>query len=85
MLLNKVPVGGLTIYYYYYYYSALKKTLNVTLRRVRLTTVAVEKQHVITYSVCVFVVLGIQHALPMSRIIFSFVDCPALTVFLNIS
>jgi len=59
--------------------------LNVTLRRVRLTNVAVEKQHVITYSVCVFLALGIQHALCMSRIIFSFVACPSLTIFLNIS
>jgi hypothetical protein len=38
--------------------------MNAILRHVRLTTVGVEKQCVI-YSECVFVVLGIQHAISM--------------------
>ena len=41
-------------------------TYNETLRRVRVTIVAVEKQWVLhNLSVCVFVVLGIQHAIRM--------------------
>ena len=43
-------------------------TYNVTLRHVRLTTVAVEKQQVLTYTVCVFVALGIQHGMFMRHI-----------------
>jgi hypothetical protein len=42
---------------------------------------AVEKQYVITYSVCVFVALDTQHAIRMRPIIFSFVACPALLYF----
>ena len=38
---------------------------NVTLRRVRVTIVAVEKAIRITYSERVFVALGIQHAMRM--------------------
>jgi hypothetical protein len=35
----------------------------------------------ITYSECVFVALGIQHAMRMCRIILSSVVCPALQYF----
>jgi len=47
-------------------------TYNVTLRRVRVTIVAV-----------VFVALGNQHAMRMRRIILSSVACPALQYFYN--
>ena len=43
-------------------------TYNVTLRRVRVTTVAVEKQCV-TYWECVSVALGIEHAMLMRPIV----------------
>ena len=43
-------------------------TFNVTLRRFRATTVAVEKRCV-TYSKCVFVALGIQHAVRMPHFV----------------
>jgi len=44
-------------------------TDNVTLRRVRATTVVAEKTTSITYSECVSVALGIQHAKHMRRIV----------------
>jgi hypothetical protein len=53
--------------------------------RVRVTIVAVKKQLVITYSKYVFVVLGIQHALRMRRVILSSVSCPALQYFSTFS
>ena len=49
-----------------------------TLRRVRATTIAVEKQLRITYSKCVFVALVIQSVMSISRIILSSVACLAL-------
>jgi len=55
----------------------------VTFRRVRVTVVAVEKAINITYSECVFVALGIQHAIHMSHI----VTCglPHSTIFFQLS
>jgi hypothetical protein len=47
-------------------------TYNVTLRHVCATTVTVEKELSITYSEHVFVALGIQHAVRVSRVILSF-------------
>jgi len=44
-------------------------TYNTTLRRIRATTAAVEKQKNITYSECVFVGLGMQHAKNMRHIV----------------
>ena len=59
-----------------------KKTRNVRikvmLRRVRVTTVAVEKQLCITYSESVFVALVIQHAERMRRITLWSMACPAV-------
>ena len=46
-------------------------TYNVTIRRVRATIIAVEKQCG-TYSECVFVALVIQHAISIRHIILSF-------------
>jgi hypothetical protein len=51
-----------------------------TLRRVRVTTVTVQKQCV-TYSECVSVAVGIQHAKRMRRIILSSVACLAVPYF----
>jgi hypothetical protein len=56
---------------------------NVTLRRIRLTIVAVEKQKL--YIFCVCVALLIQHAMRMRRIILSSVACPALPYFSTLS
>ena len=52
-------------------------TYNVTFRRVRATIVVVEKQWVLhNLSLCVFVALGIQHAMRVRLIVI--VVCPAL-------
>jgi hypothetical protein len=51
-----------------------------TVRRVRAIIIAVEKQCV-KYSECLLVVLGIQHATRMHRIILSSVACPAVLYF----
>jgi len=52
------------------------------MRRVRVTIVAVEKQKIITYSVCVFVALGICHATRMRHIVIYGV--PHCKIFLHI-
>jgi hypothetical protein len=57
-------------------------TYNVILARVRVTTVAVEKQLSITYSECVSVALVTQHAKRTHRIILSSVACPAVPYYL---
>jgi len=48
------------------------------MRRVRVTTLVVEKSITITYSECVPAALLIQRAMRMRRIILSPVTCPAL-------
>ena len=53
-------------------------TCKVTLRRVYVTIVAVKKPKSTTYSECVLVALGIQHAMRMHRVTLSAVACPAL-------
>ena len=50
---------------------------SVTLMRVRAIIVAAEKQCV-TYSACVYVALGIQHAMRMRHVKLSSVGCPSL-------
>jgi len=52
--------------------------------RLRATFAAVEKQTNITYSECVFVALGIQHAMRMRCVIFSSVAWPAVRCFSHI-
>jgi hypothetical protein len=57
---------------------------NVTLRRVRVTIVTVEKI-CFTYYECVSVALVIQHAKRMGRIILSSVDCLTVPYFSTLS
>ena len=57
----------------------------MTLTRVRVTIVAVEKQHGITYSECMSVALFIQHAKRVRYIILSSVACPAVPHFSTLS
>jgi hypothetical protein len=54
--------------------------INVTLRRVLVTVVTVEKKYVV-HTLCVYVALVIQHAKRVRRIILSSVACPALSYF----
>jgi hypothetical protein len=54
-------------------------TVNVTMRRVRATIVAVEKSIEITYYEHMFIALGIQHALRMRRIFIC--DLPGCTIY----
>jgi hypothetical protein len=64
------------------------RTVNVTPRRVRATTVEVEKQevvHILCVCVCLSLELLIQHAKLMRRIILSSVTCVALPYFSTLS
>jgi len=64
-------------------------SVRVTMRRVRATIVTVENQElcvcIYIYIYCVFVVLGIQYAVSMSRIILSSVACLAVRYFSTLS
>jgi hypothetical protein len=66
-----------------WYSSTRQCTCNVTVRRVHVTTVAVERKS-ITYSDCVSVAFVIQHAERMRCIILSSVACLALPHFFHI-
>ena len=57
--------------------------INVTLRRVRITTVAVEKQEVLHMSVCLALIT--RHAKRMRHIILSSATCLALPNFSTLS
>ena len=57
--------------------------INVTFRRVSEIIVAAGKAAGITYSECMFVALGIQHAMRMRRNIPSPVACLTLAIFLH--
>ena len=56
------------ITYYFREKQYRQHTYNVTLRRARVTNVAMEKVISTIYSECVFVALGIHHAICMRRI-----------------
>jgi hypothetical protein len=58
--------------------------INVTLRHVRVTIVAVEKQYVL-YILSVSVVLVMQHAKRLCRIVLSSVTCLAVLYFSTLS
>jgi len=60
-----------------------QSTYNVTLKRVRETIVAVENQEIITYSECIFVGLGTQHAMHMRHIVIC--GLPGCAVFFHMS
>jgi hypothetical protein len=69
----------------YLNYMSVNKTgnvlMNVTWRSVRVTIVVVENAISITYCECVSVVLVIQHAMRMRRIILSSVGCLTVPYF----
>ena len=61
-------------------------TYNVTLRRVRATTVAVEKQQMLhKLSVCICSLCQPAREMPMRSIILSFVVCTAVLYFSTLS
>jgi hypothetical protein len=67
-----------------WYYKTGNVRVNVTVRRVRITIVAVEKQYIL-HILSVTIALVIQHAMRMRRIILSSVACLALPYFSTLS
>jgi hypothetical protein len=59
--------------------------IDVTLSRVRIAIVATKKVLTVTYSECVSVALGIQHAKRMRRVTVSPVACLVLPYFSTLS
>ena len=58
--------------------------IKVIVRRVRVTIVAVKQQKSVTYSECVYVALGIKHAVRVRRVILSSPSYLGSIVFLYI-